>query len=315
MTNPYNVLELMEQATKSAAQEINAFAKAVLRTRGGRIGSGMGTLLEALWGYYVNQVLASNSPHLEIAWLPEHEYNDFACIVRDETWDPSTKKGEVLRVEAKSMNIDADESKGHFDELWANIGELDLLLVLIWSWRQIDHLRVSPQIIDYFVGSARSVASFRDALHIARGGSFVSRYSCPDNHDFSECTHDGDPLNASGKRERISGPDSRRPSTRVSYAANFGGLVRMMKTNSEDARSVLRKMRLDDDTIHSYITFIHRNYPSEEFNQYLTSEWQQLASLLRIEHRNLSKIDLVSTIRANFPDYRTHLRDIYRTRS
>ena len=41
----------------------------------------MGTLLEALWGYYVNQVLLNEGGEAaacEIGWLAGHEYNDFA---------------------------------------------------------------------------------------------------------------------------------------------------------------------------------------------------------------------------------------------
>ncbi|HBI43024.1 MAG TPA: hypothetical protein DDY78_09235 [Planctomycetales bacterium] len=42
-------------ATPIACQEINKFSEKVFKTRGGRMGSGMGVLLEALWAYYVDQ--------------------------------------------------------------------------------------------------------------------------------------------------------------------------------------------------------------------------------------------------------------------
>lgn len=41
-------------ATPVACKEINKFAEKVFKTRGGRMGSGMGVLLEALWAYYVD---------------------------------------------------------------------------------------------------------------------------------------------------------------------------------------------------------------------------------------------------------------------
>ena len=52
-----------------------------------------------------------------MGWLAEHEYNDYACLEMDCEWNPKTREGEFFRIEAKSMNLDADESKGHFDEL------------------------------------------------------------------------------------------------------------------------------------------------------------------------------------------------------
>lgn len=80
----------------------------------------MGTLLEGLWGYYVNGVLHNRHDALaqcEIGWLSKNQYNDFACIYRDRPWDPATRAGELLRIEAKSMNAGAEESKAHFDEI------------------------------------------------------------------------------------------------------------------------------------------------------------------------------------------------------
>lgn len=49
--------ECRETLIKISAQvfvEVNEFALKTLQTRGGRIGSGMGLLLEALWGYHLN---------------------------------------------------------------------------------------------------------------------------------------------------------------------------------------------------------------------------------------------------------------------
>ena len=88
----------------------------------------MGLLLEGLWGYYTTECLADD--HLEMAWLVDHQYNDFACLDMDTEWDPLTRGGELFRAEAKSMNMGADESKAHFDELAQNILPDDLLVVI-----------------------------------------------------------------------------------------------------------------------------------------------------------------------------------------
>jgi hypothetical protein len=299
---------IIVSATKKACEDINTFSQKVLRTRGGRIGSGMGTLIEALWGYYVNQVLQHENTSLEIAWLSDHEYNDFACIQRDQKWETASKIGELFRVEAKSMNADAEESKGHFDELIANLNEWDLLLVIVWSWDFVDEYRVYPHIKDHFVGRAQSIAKLRDELHIARGGSFVNREKCPDECTPALCSHHGEPLNAHGKRERLSGPESTRPSN-VSYAANFGGLVRMLKTGSDEARHVLRRIRAIDPTAHNYISFIHRTFPDEERNQYLTTEWKRIAHKFDISTSGLSRDQVIAQIRL-LEGYQEHLRDI-----
>ncbi len=274
----------------------------------------MGTLLEGLWGYYVNQVLfneGGQAAACEIGWLADQEYNDFACVLRDRPWRQADRTGELLRVEAKSMNAGADESKAHFDELYANLDLLDLLLVLVWSWDPADKFRVYPHIRDHYIGSARSVAELRDALHRARGGTFVDRHSCPEGCPPKDCPHHGEPLNSSGKRERLSGPPSTRPSSLVSYAANFGGLVRMLKTESTPARQRFRQIRARDDSAHAYISFIHRNYPTEERNQYLTAEWKMVAARLGIAVAGLGKDQLVARILAQAPDlYRAELRRI-----
>jgi hypothetical protein len=313
MVTSEEAAKIVIDATAVACERINTFSHEVLRTRGGRLGSGMGSLLEALWGYYVNQVLhnaGGDAAACEIAWLSDHEYNDFACILRDQNWVSVTRIGELFRVEAKSMNVAVDESKGHFDEIVVNIGEWDLLLVLIWSWEVADEFRVYPHIKDFFIGRAIPIALLRDRLHIARGGSFVSRVACLDACDPETCLHHGEPLNASGKRERLSGPETARPSAKVSYAANFGGLVRMLKTGSDTARREFRQIRAEDDVAHDYISFIHRNFPNEEVNQYLASEWKQVARNLGIDIRGLSVPQVIERVRAA-RNYQDALRNLY----
>lgn len=300
-------------ASVDACREINFFALEVLHTRGGRIGSGMGTLLEALWGYFVNGQLDASKSEIsrcELAWMYGHEYNDFACIVKDAEWDPTRRTGELLRIETKSMVASADESKAHFDQLQAGIGQHDLLVIIVWDWVPVDKLRVCPQVVDHFVGPAIPIARLRDELHIARGGSFVTGNRCPDDCRDTNCEHVGEPLNEQGKRERLSGPSSRRVSQTVSYAANFGGMVRMLKTNSDRARAIFRSIRQDDDIAHAYISFIHRNFKAEEINQYTSDEWKRLASLLKIEKVPGNKRKLAEFIQDNYAHYQDQLRDL-----
>ncbi len=245
-----------------ACERINDFSSRVLRTRGGRVGSGMGGLLEALWGYNTNLVLSElNQSSYEIAWFPIHQFHDSALLDVDSDWDPETKQGEFFRIEAKSMNKKAVESKAHFDVLQQELDEFDALLLLIWDWEVLDKHRGNPKIHDGFFDFACPIAQLRDELHLARNGSFVDREYCPDGCLPEECRHDGEPLNSNGKRERATGPESRRPSSKVSYAANFGGLIRMLKTRSSEAKNRFQHIRSENAVANRYIDFIHRNFP------------------------------------------------------
>lgn len=115
MDNPEQAANSIIKYSAQAFDGIEVFSREVLQTRGGRIGSGMGTLLEALWGFYINQALSKNEEPIELGWLIGHEYNDFACVFRNSPWNPIYRTGELLRVEVKTMNAGADESKAHFD--------------------------------------------------------------------------------------------------------------------------------------------------------------------------------------------------------
>ena len=308
---PGEASKYITEATPVALQGINDFSREVLRTRGGRVGSGMGTLLEALWGYHVNlrfQDPAMALP-IEVAWLIGHEYNDFACVRRCGDWDPETRVGEFLRIEAKSMNVDTEEPKGHFDEIVHNLGDSDLLVVLLWAWESLEDDRVYPRVVDHFIGSALRIAGLRDRLHLARGGTFVDRGTCPDGCVLQACTHHGEPLNAKGQRERVSGPVSRR-SEESRSASNFGGLVRMLKTRDESARREFGRLRFEDDVAHEFISFIHHNFESEESNQYLLDEWRTMATESGLEWRRRSKEDLIAHIRQSAPNYGETLRTI-----
>lgn len=293
-----------------ACQKMNEFSSEIFRTRGGRIGSGMGALLEALWGYMMNQIILEEKKlDCEIAWFPDNQYNDFSCIMRNCVWNPSSRENEYFRIEVKSMNTGADESKAHFSAISKEIEANDALLILVWEWRKIDNTYFSPIVIDSFFDKAKGVADLRDALHIARGGSFVDAETSPDNCDPTKCSHVGEPLNASGKRERLSGPESTRPSAKVSYAANFGGLVRMIKTDNADARTIFRNIRKNNAVADHYISFIHRNFPDEEKNQFTIAELRTAATALGIDSSGCNKNNLYEIIR-KVEGYQRVLRDI-----
>lgn len=303
----YNEISSM---SSRACERMNDFSSSILKTRGGRVGSGMGALLEALWGYMMNQIiLEENKLDCEIAWFPDNQYNDFSCIKREGAWDSNTRDGEYFRIEVKSMNLGADESKAHFAAINKEIEDNDALLILVWEWRKIDDTHYSPIVVDSFFDRARGVAVLRDELHKARGGSFVSSSSCPDKCVPTECTHDGEPLNEAGKRERVTGPEATRVSPKVSFAANFGGLVRMLKTNNQDARKTFRKIRKENAVADHYISFIHRNFPEEEKNQYTVDELRIVAEAINIDFYGLNKNDLYKSIR-RVSTYQDYLRDL-----
>ena len=306
-----DIFSLVASSMPEACKRINAFSSEVLRTRGGRIGSGMGGLLEALWGYQINNVITKREDtYCELAWFPDHQFHDFACVTQDGNWDPSTKQGEFFRIEAKSMNFGADESKAHFDVLESELDEFDALLLLVWQWTALDDYRCYPKIIDSFFGLSGPIVRLRDALHYARGGTFVDKHNCPDGCPTDTCSHHGEPLNENGKRERLSGPECRRPSSKVSYAANFGGLVRMLKTSGPDAKQEFRRMRRAYRDADKYISFIHKNYPTEEQNHYSAAEWRTIASILGINNPTDKNIpDLCNEIRT-YKGYEELLRDL-----
>jgi hypothetical protein len=242
---PHDDPEICARALKSALPEIrrgiNDFTAGHFHCLGGRMGSGMGSLLEALWAFYARRTLSQVLSHdYEIAWMVDNAYNDFAVVEADSKWTPATRGGEIMRIEAKSMNLDAEETKGHFDALQREIDTNDLLLVLVWRWIPLvsGGQIVFPRALAEFLGSALEVARLRDALHVARGGSFVDRNHCPDGCNPASCAHDGEPLNKACVRERRFGPDASR-GTNTSHQANFGGLKRMIAVKG-DAKDILQ---------------------------------------------------------------------------
>ena len=311
--NPAIAQSLLYADAEHVIHNINAFTSQAFRTRGGRLGSGMGSLIEALWVYHMNTVLQNEggaAQHCEIAWLQDHEPADFACLVRGADWEPSSRQGELFRIEAKSMNTGVDEAKGHFTNLRNETSEYDQLLVVVWSWETTANQYFWPRIHDYFLDRALPIIELRDALHLQRNGTFVNSYNCPDGCTPSACTHTEEPLNSAGKRERRSGPKKCKPAN-VDYAANFGGLIRMLKTNNDLARQCFRTFRRTSPIAHRYISFIHKHYPSEEINQYKLAEWQALLRHVGLRANDVSSHEANATLRQHIPNYQDLLRDLF----
>ena len=114
-------------------------------------------ILEALWAFYARDVLNEIRPGTyEIAWMPDHAYNDFALTDATSDWDPTgAGQGEFLRIEAKSMNLGTDEPKGHFDVLENELSPDDLLLVLVWKWDSMPGQLVFPRVLSHYIGTCR----------------------------------------------------------------------------------------------------------------------------------------------------------------
>lgn len=311
--NPATAERILQADAQRVIDEINSFTSKTFNTRGGRLGSGMGSLIEAMWVYYMNGVLQNEGGEAqlcEIAWLQDHEPADFACLTRGAEWEPSSRLGELFRIEAKSMNIGVEEAKGHFTNLLRETRPHDQLLVLVWSWTTFANQYSWPRIHDYFLGPAIPVIELRDALHIQRGGTFVVSQQCPDGCAIQNCTHSDEPLNAAGKRERRSGPRNCKPAN-VDYAANFGGLIRMLKTDNDSARARFRELRRANDVAHRYISFIHKHYPSEEINQYRKAEWQAALQRAGLPAVGQSSSEANMLLRQCLPNYQELLRNMF----
>lgn len=259
--NTHQARQLIIQSSPAACVSLNGLTSDVFTTRGGRIGSGMGGVIEALWGFYMNKAFKLQGENtIEMAWIYGHEYNDFACVDASVDWDPSTKAGEFLRVEVKSMIAAADESKAHFDRLVKELDESDMLAIFLWDWCPIapGARSVYPKVIDHFVGLAKPIALLRDELHELRGGTFVQNSKCPDGCG-AKCKHIGEPLNANGIRERKSGPEKTR-GKQVSYAANFGGILRMLGSRGAEGKAAIKRHCASSADSLAFVSFMARNF-------------------------------------------------------
>lgn len=221
----------------------------------GRKASDMGGIIEHQWRNKVNRLL--DPTPFEMAWMPGHSYNDAILLLKDAVWDSVTRDGELARYECKTLNLQSDEAKAHFDPLVDELRERDKLLIFTWVWEDVKTTHVFPCIRDFCITPALPIAMLRDFLHLLRGGTFVDRNDCPDGCPPQTCTHHGEPLNAKGNRERKTGPESR--TTKCSHAANFGGLERMLKTRSASTRVALQDYLKAHPETQSFMEFMERN--------------------------------------------------------
>jgi hypothetical protein len=83
----------------------------------------------------------------------------------------------------------------------------------------------------------------------------------------------------------------------------------MLKTDNENARKTFRKIRAEAPIAHEYISFIHRNFPDEELNQYTLAEWRAVASHVGIDAQ--SRRDILSELKGIVPEYQNVLRDLF----
>ncbi|NAW99672.1 hypothetical protein [Vibrio sp. V23_P3S9T160] len=298
------VYQILLECNENAVIKCNQYLQNVMQTRGGRIGSGMGSVLETLWGYNMNATLRERgNTDIEVAWFPDHQYNDFAVVGKNNHWNPTTLEGEYFRLEAKSMQVgeNVDEPKAHFNVLRHEIGQHDAILLLVWKWTRLDQYRVYPEIVGTYLNRAQSLAYLRDELHKLRGGRFINSGECPDC-GYENCQHVGEPLNAAGRRERISGPPSLRVSLSTSHAANFGGMLRMLKASSMPQKIATREIIRQDQEFIDYLDFIHTHFPNEEKNFYSINEWRQVLINLGIDasQNNLNNVnDIHSFLRSH----------------
>jgi hypothetical protein len=283
-----NIYNSINYNKKIIVSQMNHFLSTVMITRGGRVGSGLGSVLESLWGYNTNVYIKPYG--YEMAWFPEHQYNDFAVVSTIDEWNPSSRSGEFFRVEAKSMQAGegVDEPKAHFTALLHEISNDDAILVISWEWYPVDEFRSYPKVTDFYFNRARPVAQLRDYLHTIRKGSFVNGYNCPDRCLLTPCHHHGEPLNSDGKRERKTGPNACRVSNTTSHAANFGGMIRMTKLASLEAKELAKNHFRENQAGLEYIQFIHRNYPKEEGRFFSKSDIE--LALMRSGARTISDL-------------------------
>jgi hypothetical protein len=71
--------------------------------------------------------------------------------------------------------------------------------------------------------------------------------------------HEGEPLNASNIRERKTGPVASR-GAKVSFAANYGGLKRMLGTRGSGAAKVYANFKASQRDAAKYIQFCEKNF-------------------------------------------------------
>jgi len=224
--------ETLEKVNPIVIKKLNTFFSETFLVDSTEINYGhstrFGILFEAMWGYYMKRELEVLG--YMVKWICKNQYNDFYIT------DPLGKF--ICNIEVKTLCLDSDESKSHFDALQSELLDTDLLFVSAWKWDVHDDL-MKPNITKSKFFVSKEIAIMRDELHILRGGDFINE----------------EPINASGYRERLSGPDKNKPS-RITHMANFGGLVRMLGTKSRNSKVKLQDYHDNGGTCKEYIDFV-----------------------------------------------------------
>jgi hypothetical protein len=224
--------ETLEKLNPKVIEKLNVFFSETFLVDSSEINYGhstrFGILFEAMWGYYMKEELQVLG--YMVKWICRNQYNDFYI---------SDLVGNfICNIEVKTLCLDSDESKSHFDALQSELLDTDLLFVSAWKWDVHDDL-MKPKITESKFFVSKEIAVMRDELHILRGGNFVNE----------------EPINASGYRERLSGPDENKP-PKVTHMANFGGLVRMLGTKSKPSKIKLQEYYDAGGTCKEYIDFV-----------------------------------------------------------
>ena len=222
----------LESLNFKVVEELNQFFSETFLVDSVEINYGhstrFGILFEAMWGYYMKKELESFGHSLK--WICKNQYNDF--YITDD------KENFVCNIEVKTLCVNSDESKSHFDAIQSELLNTDLLFVSAWKWN-INNTSMSPCVTksEYFL--SKNIAKMRDDLHILRGGSFINN----------------EPINASGFMERITGPENNKP-LKISHMSNFGGLVRMLGTKSKNSKQKLEEYYQHDVECKNYINLV-----------------------------------------------------------
>jgi hypothetical protein len=224
--------ETLEKLNPIVIEKLNKFFSETFLVDSSEINYGhstrFGILFEAMWGYYMKGELEVLG--YMVKWICRNQYNDFYI---------SDLLGNfICNIEVKTLCLDSDESKSHFDAIQSELLDTDLLFVSAWKWDVHDDL-MKPKITESKFFVSKEIAIMRDELHILRGGDFVNE----------------EPINASGYRERLSGPDENKP-PKVTHMANFGGLVRMLGTKSKTSKMKLQEYHDKGGTCKEYIDFV-----------------------------------------------------------
>lgn len=85
----------------------------------------------------------------------------------------------------------------------------------------------------------------------------------------------------------------------------------MLKTDNQDARTIFRKMRLNINFAHEYISFIYRNFPNEEINQYTIAEWQATGTKAGLITKGQSALTIADELRTTVPNYQDLMCDLF----